>query len=537
MIAGISRGSPQSLSDVVSSGKPLAPDEAVGILFELIRRVADLHAGNQLHLQIVLAAISVGPEGVSLAAAQTTASLEFLRELLNWPVTERLRLPRELPTDLADARRVLEAAGISADPRSFDLLALGDVFCRLLTTKPSADYRQSLRIKGMVPAALQPLLERMLGTDGQLPFDDAPSLLNYLEKLRPESSSEPRSDSQLTEAYPPTPVTSTSDTALTGISPGRKPDDTTVEPALRSDPPEPGDALPFGRLGHFEIQARIGHGGMGDVYRGYERSLNRTVAIKVLPAEFSRQADFVRRFQAEATAAARLVHPNIIQIYFIGEDAGHHFFAMQYVDGLSLAMLLEQQSKLYVNTAVSLIEQILHGLEEAHALGFVHRDIKPGNILIDRAKQRALLADFGLVKESHGSKTSMTATGVILGTVDYISPEQARGKDVDGRSDLYSVGVLMYRILSGELPFKADSATALIFQHVYEQPRPLIDVAPHVPDPLAAIVAKLMQKNPDDRYRSSRTSSAISRLTGATNRCRSRRPRAASRRKSPAWTI
>ena len=118
---------------------------------------------------------------------------------------------------------------------------------------------------------------------------------------------------------------------------------------------------------------------MGDVYRAYERSLDRTVAIKVLPAEFARQTDFVRRFQAEA-AVAKLVHPNIIQIYFIGIDSGHHFFAMQYIDGFSLAVLLNEKKKLPVNTAVSLVEQILLGLQEAHALGFVHRDVKPGNI-------------------------------------------------------------------------------------------------------------------------------------------------------------
>src|SRR5262249_52763811 len=156
-----------------------------------------------------------------------------------------------------------------------------------------------------------------------------------------------------------------------------------IEPPVRSHSAAKEGPLPFEKLGHFEIQAYIGQGGMGDVYRAYERSLDRTVAIKVLPAELARQSDFIRRFQAEATAAARLVHPNIIQIYFIGEDAGHHFFAMQYVDGLSLASLLEEQAKLSINTSVSLIEQVLLGLEEAHVLGFVHRDIKPANILID----------------------------------------------------------------------------------------------------------------------------------------------------------
>ena len=137
---------------------------------------------------------------------------------------------------------------------------------------------------------------------------------------------------------------------------------------------------------------------MGDVYRGYERALDRHVAIKVLPADRARSQDFVMRFKAEATAAAKLVHPNIIQIYFIGEDAGHHFFAMQYVEGESLADLLHRRGKLSVDDALAIVEQALAGLSAAHEQGMVHRDIKPGNILLDSRNRRAILADFGLVK-------------------------------------------------------------------------------------------------------------------------------------------
>lgn len=261
----------------------------------------------------------------------------------------------------------------------------------------------------------------------------------------------------------------------------------------------PESGLPFASLGHFQIVARLGHGGMGDVYLGYEPALDRKVAIKVLPPELARQEDFVRRFRAEATAVARLTNPNVVQIHFIGEDQGHYFFAMQYVEGESLAEMLARRGRLKPDETLAIVEQMLAGLAAAHKQGIVHRDIKPANILLDRENHRALLADFGLVK-SVAAGAKMTATGIVMGTVDYISPEQGRGQPVDARSDLYSVGVLMYHMLSGNLPFEADSPTAMIFQHVYEQPKPLHEVATQVPAALCAVVHKLMAKSPDQRH-------------------------------------
>jgi serine/threonine protein kinase/WD40 repeat protein len=264
----------------------------------------------------------------------------------------------------------------------------------------------------------------------------------------------------------------------------------------------PGDdsGLPFEKLGHYEIVSRLGQGGMGDVYLGYERSLDRRVAIKVLPSQFARDPDLVRRFRAEATAAARLVHPNIIQIYYIGEDSGHHFFAMQFVDGMSLARLLSQHPRLTIDESLAIIDEVLSGLVAAHRQGFVHRDIKPGNILIDREHRRALLADFGLVKSLEDSAAARTSMGTVLGTADYIAPEQGLGKTVDCRSDLYSTGVVLYQLLCGRLPFIASESTAVIYQHVHEPPPLLGEVAPEVPAALATIVDKLLAKLPEDRY-------------------------------------
>ncbi len=266
----------------------------------------------------------------------------------------------------------------------------------------------------------------------------------------------------------------------------------------------PNEPVPFSRLGHYEIVARIGRGGMGDVFRAYDPDLKRPVAIKVLPSDLAGDHELVRRFKAEATAAARLIHPNIIQIHFIGEDAGHHFFAMQFVEGESLADLLARRQQLSVEETLAIAAQALSALAAAHEQGMVHRDIKPGNILLDRHSRRAHLADFGLVKSLGSSVTRQTATGVIMGTVDYISPEQGRGQTVDGRSDLYSMGVLLYQMLSGRLPFAADSPTQMVFQHVYEKPPSLEQIAPHVPARLASIVEKLLAKSPSDRHQTAK---------------------------------
>ncbi|HLJ12501.1 MAG TPA: protein kinase [Planctomycetaceae bacterium] len=435
-----------------------------------------------------------------------------LGELL--PELARL-VPPELPPEIDAARSRLLAAGISLDPREVDIVQLGALLCRVLTGESAQGYLRSPRVKGKVPAELRPVVERCLGSDGQARFADIGQFLVALnaasgrdDRSAGERSEIPAAEKADREAAAPR---SAGDTTPSFVSSANKSDDTSVGPSpaasrssgsSESAAPSSQAPLPFSRLAHYEIVSRIGRGGMGDVYQGYERTLDRKVAIKVLPADLARSDDFIDRFKAEATAAAKLIHPNIIQIHLIGEDAGHHFFVMQYVEGESLAGLLSRRGKLPVEETLAIVEQALAGLAAAHEQGMVHRDIKPGNILLDRRNRRALLADFGLVKSLESSATGKTATGVIMGTVDYISPEQGRGKAVDGRSDLYSLGVLLYQMLSGRLPFEADNPTALVFQHVYEQPPSLAVVAPHVPAALASVIEKLLAKSPDDRHQS-----------------------------------
>jgi WD40 repeat protein/serine/threonine protein kinase len=491
--------------------------QAVRILQQLAAHVAGLHESGQLRRSFSAAGIVLDDSGAAAFAVSAPGSGESTLDLvqLHDLIPELSRLDSaELPASIESARQQLQSAGIALDPRQIDLCQLGALLCRLLTGESAQGYLRSPRVKGKVPAELRAVLERALGCNAQERFADARAFLAALDAVaaKCEESEAVAPTAAPTDnaaaAQPPALRSGTTgDTNPSFVASAAAPADTSVGPAQPSRAGKPAAgardsdvSLPFTRLGHYEIVARIGRGGMGDVYRAYERKLDRQVAIKVLPAELARSEDFVRRFKAEATAAAKLIHPNIIQIHSIDEDAGHHFFVMQFVEGESLADLLHRRGKLSVDDTLPIVEQALAGLGAAHEQGMVHRDIKPGNILLDTRHRRALLADFGLVKSLESSATGHTATGVVMGTVDYISPEQGRGQTVDARSDLYSMGILLYQMLAGRLPFEADNPTALIFQHVYEQAPPLAKVAPDVPVALASVIEKLLAKSPADRH-------------------------------------
>ncbi len=480
----------------------LAEDSASVAALEILSGVADqlclLHAQGFVHRAIGVDTVLVEMSSGSVSLVQRESVVRFGGSQID---PDRTPPPLRRPTSIAvgdtiaEARAALELAGISYAPEQIDIYQFGTLTCRLLAGESITDYLRSPRTKGKVPPGLQVLIERSLAHNPGDCFQSASEVRSAIGELQSEPQIMPGAVSGSEAA-----VASSSTTAC--MVAGDAKSDTALAGAVDRVENGDGAGLPFARLGHYELVARIGHGGMGDVYQGYERALDRTVAIKVLPAELAREPDFVRRFCAEASAAARVVHPNIIPIHYIGEDQGHHFFAMQYVEGESLAALLARCGKLAVDETLDLLEQVLSGLGAAHQQALIHRDIKPGNILLDRRHKRVLLADFGLVKSLREADGGKTATGVVMGTVDYIAPEQGRGLAVDHRSDLYSLGVVLYQVLSGRLPFEANSPTALIFQHVYERPRPLTEAAPEVPASLAAVVAKLMAKAPEDRHAS-----------------------------------
>ena len=248
------------------------------------------------------------------------------------------------------------------------------------------------------------------------------------------------------------------------------------------------------------VDAEIGRGGMAVVYRATDLRLHRRVAIKVLPPELAFNADVRERFLREAQTSALLAHPSIVPIYTVDEREGIVYFVMALVDGESLAQRLVREPRLPVAEARRLLAGVADALAYAHSQGVVHRDVKPDNIMLDLATGRPLVTDFGIARAAQGD-TRLTVTGVAIGTPAYMSPEQALGeRELDGRSDIYSLGVIGYQLLAGETPFKASNTPAMLVKHVSETPRPLAQLRPDTPPMLAHAIARALAKKPEDRW-------------------------------------
>ncbi len=246
----------------------------------------------------------------------------------------------------------------------------------------------------------------------------------------------------------------------------------------------------------YELEHKLGEGGMATVYRGRDQRLNRQVAIKVLHSHYASDPDFLQRFEHEAQAAALLNHPNVVNVYDVGQDGTMHYIVMEYVEGINLKTLINQAAPLPVDQAVTIASDTARGLAAAHKLGLIHRDIKPQNIMIETGGQ-VHITDFGIAKSNFS--TTLTQTGITFGTADYISPEQARGERATPQSDIYALGVALYEMLTGRLPFIAENAVAVAMQHVSSDPPALCQFNPQVPAQLEALVLRAMAKNPAER--------------------------------------
>jgi len=249
--------------------------------------------------------------------------------------------------------------------------------------------------------------------------------------------------------------------------------------------------------GRYRLEAKLGSGGMSTVYLARDETLDRPVAVKVMHREMSEQADQLERFRQEARAVAKLSHPNVVSVIDAGEDGGHPYIVFEYVEGETLKQRIARVGALDTQEAVAYTIEIARGLTVAHARSLVHRDIKPQNILID-SEGRAKLTDFGISRQLE--QDGMTATGRVLGTTDYVAPEQAMGRGVDPRSDVYSLGVVLYEMLVGQVPFHADSQVGVAMKHVNEE---LPDVQRRRPDVSAAValvVERATAKSPEERY-------------------------------------
>jgi serine/threonine-protein kinase len=254
-------------------------------------------------------------------------------------------------------------------------------------------------------------------------------------------------------------------------------------------------------LGHqYEVESEIGRGGMSVVYRARDLRLNRTVAIKVLPPELAYDPAIRTRFTREAQTSAQLSHAHIVPIYDVGEREGIAYFVMTLVTGGNLAALLAREPRQPIDEVRRLLCEIADALAYAHLRGVIHRDIKPDNILLDADSGRAIVTDFGIARAIEAG-TRLTITGNALGTPGYMSPEQAVGeREIDGRSDIYSLGVLAYQMVTGRLPFSGGNTMALLLKHVNERPQPIVELRPEAPRPLRDAIERALAKAPEDRW-------------------------------------
>ena len=249
--------------------------------------------------------------------------------------------------------------------------------------------------------------------------------------------------------------------------------------------------------GRYRLGEVLGEGGMAVVYRGHDLLLNRPVAVKILRGQYAADDNFLKRFEREAQAAASFSHPNIVNVYDVGTDGDQHYIVMEYIRGPSLKELIRRQGPFSVDGAVFIIGQVASALDYAHQRGLVHRDIKPQNILVDR-DGNAKVVDFGIAKGSRD--VNLTEAGTGMGTVHYVSPEQARGDPATPASDLYSTGVVLFEMLAKRLPFEADSPVGVAMHHVNTPPPPPSSYNPSIPPPVDAIVLKALSKDPAERY-------------------------------------
>jgi serine/threonine protein kinase len=253
------------------------------------------------------------------------------------------------------------------------------------------------------------------------------------------------------------------------------------------------------KLGKYQVIEEIGRGGMGAVYKGHDPQLERPVAIKLLAPHLAWEREFVERFLREARAAARLRHPNIIGIHDVGQDGDWYYFVMDYLPGPSLKQLVTRKGRLAPIEAVPILRQLADALDYAHQHGLIHRDVKPANVIFD-SRGQAVLTDFGIAKATQ--ETGLTATGKSIGSPHYMAPEHVQGQPVSARTDQYALGVLAFEMLSGQLPFDADSTTTILYKQVHEKPPSITELCPDLPLAVESTLERALAKLPAERYAS-----------------------------------
>ncbi len=387
-----------------------------------------------------------------------------------------------------------QARAEKVDARS-DLFSLGIIFFEMLTGRLpfQADTLMAkllqrvqqravavTEIDPTIPAGVSAVVAKCLEPDVTKRYQTIREILDDLlgdtKTIRPSGSSVGSLDASSTPSSAPSQASSIS---LTELGPGSQ----------------------FGP--RYRIESVIGEGGMGKVYKAHDSDLDRTVALKLVRPELAKDASSLQRFKQELLLASRISHRNILRIHDLGDVEGVKFISMAYVQGMDLHDLIAKQGRLPTERAVNIAKQLAGALEAAHAEGVVHRDLKPRNVLID-VDDHIYVSDFGLAKSLDADKTGMTRVGEVLGTPRYMSPEQAESKTADNRSDIYSLGIIFYEMFTGEVPFTGESSLQVMFQHVQQQPKDPRLLNPELPEYLATIILKCLEKDPALRYQSAK---------------------------------
>jgi serine/threonine protein kinase/tetratricopeptide (TPR) repeat protein/TolB-like protein len=455
-------------SVLVERGK-LPSEEAVSIIQQVCRGLEAAHAESVVHRDLKPQNIMVDADGrvwvmdFGLARSMETAGLTRTGALMGTP----------------DYMSPEQARGEKVDARS-DLFSLGIIFYEMLTGQlpfqadsMMATLLKRVQEKAVPPTTLEPSIPPQINRVVMRCLEaDVAKRYQAIGEILADLSGD--AQQTVAAAAPPAVI------SLGTIGPGAQ----------------------FGP--RYRIESVIGEGGMGKVYKAYDKDLDRTVALKVVRPELAGDPSSMQRFKQELLLASRISHRNILRIHDLGDVAGMKFISMAYVDGRDLHDLLTESGRLSVERVVDIAKQLASALDAAHSEGVVHRDLKPRNVLID-ATDHVYVSDFGLAKSLEGAAaTQMTRAGEILGTPKYMSPEQAEAKPADHRSDIYSYGVILYEMATGEAPFAGDTTMQVMYQHVTQAPKNPKLVNPELPDYLSAIILKCLEKDPLKRYAQAR---------------------------------
>lgn len=444
----------RTLSQILDEDGTLEVERALSLARQIAQGLAHADEAGIVHRDIRPANIMIEPSG--------------LVKIMDFGIARGAELSRLTATGILGSPHYLspeQAEGREVDIRS-DIYSLGITLFEMLTGRPpyEADHAVNIILKHLqepvpslrefeeIPGEVEELVKRCLAKDPKERFQTPVELIEALDGTLVGTEGETSSGIEVT---------------LVGHT-----------------------------LGQYQMIERIGRGGMAIVYRAYQPPLDRYVAVKVLPAYLAHDPNFATRFQREAKAIAKLNHPHILSVHDFGQEGELNYIVMRYVEGGTLKEMLGQP--LALNQVVDIIAQIGDALDYAHQQGIIHRDIKPTNVLMDRGRW-ALLSDFGLAKMT-ADTAQITRTGMGMGTPAYMSPEQAQGQEVDERSDIYSLGIMLFEMLTGQVPFDADTPLAVLVKHL-SAPLPMPrKMNPNIPEPIEQVILKATAKASEDRY-------------------------------------